>query len=788
MGNHTARSRKQTLGAVTLILALAMTLGCQREPAPEEKDGSVLSATTSRTVDLTGANVIVITMDTTRADHIGAYGYEHAETPHLDQLAAEGALFEEAVTPTAFTLPSHSSILTGLYPPFHGVRLNGGSALADVHTTMAESLSDAGYRCGAVTAAFVVDGHWGLNQGFDFYDDDIAMEPDQQLDLAGVQRRGDRIVDLGLEWLGEPDPRPFFTWLHFYDPHIGYDPPEPYRSRFEGRGRVGLYDGEIAFTDAQIGRVLDWLDDRGIADDTVVVVVGDHGESLGDHGEREHGYYIYDATVHVPLIIRAPGAGVINTRVPGPVRTIDVMPTVLDLVGVDVPEAVQGQSLVPLMLDPNAPGPETAYAESMSVHLQYGWAALYSLRTATHKYIDAPRPELYDLFSDAGENHNQLADDPDLGAEMADRLARLRDEIEAGAPEAQEADLDEETMGMLAVLGYVGGASAAPEGENLADPKDKLHIFESVGYASHLLTGDEIDEAVDVLEKVVKDDPAVPQARLMLASAYKKIGRNEDAKALLDPFLRENPDNTVALIAMATILSEEGRDDEVLALTQRVLSVNDHNTQAYELMAGVHMKANDHSAAVPLLEKAVDLQPKLTRPKINLAAAKIALSDLGEAEQLLLEIIDHKPEFPLAHFHLGLLYEEQRRFAEAETQYKTEIAIHDTALRAWFNLGNLYFGLGDYPAAETEMRILIEKAPETAKPYLLLGRTLLKQEKDFPDVERFTKIGIENTDAAKLKVLGYYILADVYSRQGRKAELNQVLERAEYYRAQVEGS
>jgi len=742
----------------------------------------------SRDLDLTGANVLLITLDTTRADRIGSYGYAAAETPSLDALASKGVLFENAVTPTAFTLPSHSSIMTGLYPPFHGVRLNGGAALADVQVTLAERLAASGYRCGAVVGAFVVDQRWGLSQGFESYDDDFEMAPDQKLDLAGVQRPGDQVVDVGLGWLDQPDERPFFAWLHFYDPHIPYDPPEPYRSRFDGGGKNGLYDGEIAFTDAQVGRLLDWLDDRGLAENTVVVVVGDHGESLGDHGEKEHGYYIYDATVKVPLIVRVPGADLEGVRVPAQVRTIDVLPTVLDLVGVEAPSPLHGESLVSLMFDPEEAGPKNAYLESMSVHLQYGWSALYSVRTSSYKFIDAPREELYDLSWDLLESENLLKKEPEVAQGLRSTLAALREEIEVGAPEIQEADLDQETLGMLAALGYVGGATAAPEGEDLADPKDKIHLYESVGYAAHLMTGEGYEEAAGVLEIVLDADPEIPQAKLLLATAYQNTGRIEEAKVVLDDFLRDDPDNTAALITMAKMLSEEGRTDEVLALARRVLSVDDRNTQAWELVAGVHMRANDHHAALAPLQTAVEIQPKLTRNRLNLAVANIGLSRLDVAETMLDEIIAEHPEFPLAHFHLGILFEEQGRLEAARKVYAEEVERFPSAVMARFNLGNLYFRMGDAAAAEREMGTLIEEAPDLPRPYLFLARILLKQERDLSEVERLARAGLERTEADDLKVLGYYLLADVYSRQGRQAELEQVLERAQFYRSRIESA
>jgi len=733
------------------------------------------------------ANVVLITLDTTRADHIGAYGWAGAETPRLDRLASEGALFEQTITPTAFTLPAHASILTGLYPPFHGVRLNGGAALAEVQTTLAETLAAAGYRCGAVIGAFVIDQRWGLSQGFGHYDDNFKLAPDQRLDLAGVQRPADQVVDLGLEWLEADDGRPFFAWLHLYDPHIPYDPPEPYKTRFSGRGASGLYDGEIAFADSQVGRVLDWLDEKGVADSTVVVVVGDHGEALGDHGESEHGYYVYDATVRVPLIVRVPGSGAEGVRVSQQVRTIDVMPTVLDLLGVAPPQPVHGQSLLPLLYEPEGGEPRQAYSESMSVHLQYGWSALYGLRTATHKFIDAPRAELYDLTRDAGEATNRLRDEAGLAEKLRAQLLALREQIAAGAPATEAADLDQETLGMLAALGYVGGDSAAPAGENLADPKDKLYLFEAVGYASQLMLEEKYAESAEVLEKVLAEDPGVGQAKHMLATCYKKTGRTEEAKVLLDEYLREHPDSTPALITMAGILSEEGRHEEVVALAKRILAVDPKNAEAYALMADAHTDRGDHAAALPLLEKAVEIQPKLTRNRLNLAVANINLGHLDEAETQLAAIIDERPKFPLAHFHLGLVYEEEGRLPEARAAYAEEVELFPNNMPARFNLGNALFRLGDAAGAERELRTLIEKSPDTPKSYLLLARVLLQQGQDLSEVERLAKAGLERTEADDLKVLGYYVLADVYSRQGRKVELDRALQRAQFHRSRVEG-
>jgi arylsulfatase A-like enzyme/thioredoxin-like negative regulator of GroEL len=736
--------------------------------------------------EFAGANVLLVTLDTTRADRIGCYGYAGAETPVLDGLAADGVLFERCITPTGYTLPSHSSIMTGFYPPFHGVRLNGGAALADVHMTLAETLNDRGYRSGAFIAAFVLDQRWGLGQGFERYDDDFDLADDQRLDLAGVQRPANLVVDAALEWLEEGSDQPFFAWVHLYDPHIPYDPPEPFRSHFSHGGKNSLYDGEIAFTDSQVGRLLEWLDVRGVADDTIVVVVGDHGEGLGDHGEDEHGYFVYDYAVRVPFLVRLPGTELTGVRVRPVVRTIDVAPTVLELLGLESTEQVHGVSLVGLMADPDERGPGYAYSESMAVSLQYGWSALYSVRTADYKFIEAPRSELYDLREDPDESDNLFSAQTGVADELRAVLADIRSEIEQGAPETQQANLDEETLSMLAALGYVGGATTAREGENLADPKDKIHLYEAVGFAANALKEESFDEAARVLEIVLADDPAIPQARLQLAAAYRKLDRTGDAKTVLDEFLREDPDNILALIGMAAILSEEGNDDEVLAICRRALSVDDHNVEAYELMAGVYAARNDHAGALPLLRTAVDIQPKLTRNRNDLAASLVGLGRFDEAEPMLLEIVAEYPEFPLVNFNLGLLYEEQGRIVEASEAYEAELENHPESVVARFNLGNLLLRTGDPAGAAEQMQTLIDEASEEPRPYLLLARIQLANGEDLAEVERLARGGLERAEAAELKALGYYLLADVYSRQGRQAELQRALEQAQRYRAQIE--
>jgi arylsulfatase A-like enzyme/predicted Zn-dependent protease len=740
---------------------LLLPLSCSRAKAPRTPPN---------------ANVLLITLDTTRADRIGAYGQRLAVTPNLDRLAAGGTLFEQCITPTAFTLPSHSSIMTGLYPPAHGVRINGDAALADSHDTLAERLKRRGYRTGAFVGAFVLDGRWGLSQGFDHYDDEFHIGPDQRLDLARVQRPANTVVDAALAWLKQDTSRPFLAWVHLYDPHAPYEPPKP----FSG------YDGEITFADAQVARLVAWLAERGLTDNTIIVVAGDHGEGLGSHGESEHGYYIYDYAVRVPLIVRAPGFK--PARVSAQVRTTDILPTLLELTATEPPRAIDGQSLVPLLTDPAHSHPRYAYSESISTKLQYGWSALYSLRTTGYKFIEAPRSELYDLLSDPGETKNRLDEERRVARELKGELARIRAGAEKRAPKHQEANLDPETVQKLASLGYLGGGSAiARDDKDLADPKDKLHLYESIGYAVNLLSKNDHKGAADVLEIVLGDDPNIPQAQLLVSSAYRKIGQKEKARAVLDAYLKADPGNTRALIAMGEILLEEGRGDDVIAISRRALASDERNARAYELMADVYVTRKDYPAAVSSLQKVVEIQPKLTRSRNNLAAALIGIGRLPQAEQLLLDIAKEYPKFPLVHYHLGLLREKQGRLAEARAAYAKEVENHPKSMVARFNYGVLLLRLGDGGGAETQMRTLIEQDASNARPYLLLGQVLLDRPGHLAEVERLALAGLERARDNDLKALGYFLLADVYSREGRRNEFHDALRKGQHYRAQIRG-
>jgi arylsulfatase A-like enzyme/tetratricopeptide (TPR) repeat protein len=728
-------------------------------------------------------NVVLVTLDTTRADRLGCYGYAPARTPHLDALAHAGVLFAQAASTSPLTQPAHSSILTGMYPTHHGVRVNGSTALSREQRTLAEAFADAGYETAAFLGAFVLDGRWGLDQGFEVYDDRFDLEKHKHLDLGGVQRPADQVVDAALAWL-RGRRGPFLAWIHLYDAHTPYEPPEPFRSEFGPGGLAGLYDGEIAFMDRQVGRVTAWLEESGLGARTVVAVIGDHGEGLGSHGEGTHGYFVYDYAQHVPFLVKTPLAPLRGVRVDSQVSAVDLFPTLLDLALLEGAGDVHGRSLLPVLFEPAAGSGRYAYGESMTPNLQFGWSSLHFLRSERYKLIQAPRPELYDLSQDPGETANVFDRQRAVAREMTAELERLMEATGRGAPAPESANLDRETLERLSALGYIGApiAPKAPGGSRrLADPKDKLATFAAVQQAGELIVREDYRGAASALESALRDEPRMPQALLMLGTSYAEMGRVEEAKAQFDLVLKDDPRSVQALVGLASLLMQEDRTDDVVALSKRTLALDERNAQAHTLLGEVYASRRQPAEALPHFEKAVEIQPKLTRNRLNLAGSLIEVERYDRAEALLKEIAAAHPRFPLVHFNLGLLYEEQGRLAEARAAYAAEVAAFPQQFKARFNLGKVLFALGDRAGSLEQMREVVSLAPKQPEGYLFLARGLLQGQGSVDEVERLVERGLSLAEARDLKALGWLLLADVYNRRRQPEKMNEALRRAQAY-------
>lgn len=470
-----------------------------------------------------GHNVILITIDTLRADRLGCYGYSRGATPNIDRLASTGVLFQEAIAQVPVTLPSHVSLLTGTFPPVNGVRDNTYFRLDPEALTLAEILQSAGYQTGAFVGAYVLDTSFGLGQGFDVYDARMEARDD---DAAGTfsERRANEVVDAFGRWLGEADrEKPFFAWVHLFDPHVPYAAPSPFRERFAS----SPYDGEIAYVDEQIGVLLKELEERGLRENTLVVFTADHGESLGEHGERTHGFFVYDATLKVPLILSSNQSLPTDKSISSQVRLVDVLPTILDLVDVSVPDTAQGVSLVGL-IEGEGSEEAVAYSECYASQLNFGWAPLISLRQDGFKYIEAPRAELYDLAKDPGETENLLSADRERARSMKSDLETLR----SGWPESFSArhQPDPDTLARLRSLGYAGGGGNTSGGDDeLLDPKDRLHLWDKSQRVIHHMSRGEYEEAARQAKTILEEDPTNILAMEHLAYCRNKQGSRGEA-------------------------------------------------------------------------------------------------------------------------------------------------------------------------------------------------------------------------------------------------------------------
>jgi arylsulfatase A-like enzyme len=459
------RSRRVRLALVSTFAAACVVGIKWAPPLRDALDQSGLGSLPPG-VSRADLNLLVVTLDTTRADHLGAYGFQSISTPNIDWLARDGILFLQTSAAAPLTMPAHASLYTGRFPFGHGVRDNADFALDPGQTTLAEVLQQQGYDTGAFVSSVVLASSRGLNQGFDSYRDDFVSVP------GALRRRADEVTDDALSWLARAGSSRFFAWLHFYDAHAPYQPRSPYLESYVARP----YDAEIAFMDEQVGRVLDFLRQGDLLDRTIVVVIADHGEGLGDHREAGHGIFVYDSVIRVPFIIRTPFSGLRARIVDDVTRSVDVMPTLLDLIDVPGPDAIDGRSLIPLMTGKVPTLNLDAYSESMYPLRRFGWSDLRALRTGRFKVIAAPRPELYDLDRDPFEEHNVFDTERALGERMIDRLREMEAAASSSGPSRARAEIEADTAAKLASLGYVSrpGVSSPTDLSELPDPKDQI--------------------------------------------------------------------------------------------------------------------------------------------------------------------------------------------------------------------------------------------------------------------------------------------------------------------------
>jgi arylsulfatase A-like enzyme/Flp pilus assembly protein TadD len=639
----------------------------------------------SRTLSAAPApNVILITLDTTRADRMGFLGSKRGITPNLDALARQSVVFTRAYSQVPLTTASHATILTGTYPQFHQVNDFGVPLAADLPYAP-DIFHSNGYHTAAFVGSLVLDPETrsapGFERGFDTYDAGFHRRHVGEDRYQSIERRGGEVIGRALDWLTQHHDGPFFIWVHLYDAHDPYDPPEPYKTRYAS----APYDGEIAYEDAAVGKFLDWLRFRGLYDNAVIAVMADHGEALGQHGESTHGIFLYDETIHVPLLFKLPGGRSAGTRVTARARLVDVLPTMLESAGIPVPAEVQGESLLTLVKPASTAGhagktaskpadssPErSAYAESDYPHRTFGWSTLRSLRTGKYLFVQAPREELYDQPADPKEEHNLATASPAVTHTLAGQLDAFREKTST-SKEAPKVVPDPGLQERLNALGYVATDSSSSSMPGIkdtgADPKDKVQVVNLLHRAEMAKEDTRFAEAVPLLEQVIALEPNLPITYLQLGTALTSLKEYEKAVPVLRKAVEMRPDLTNPRFQLGSALFETGDLPGAIAQLEIAVSRSPQWPEALFLLATAYARADRLPDAVIAYQKVTELRPRHYAAHLLLGRA-LALS--GSPEQALAPLnkaAELQPASPEPHAFLADAFTQLGRTADAENE------------------------------------------------------------------------------------------------------------------------
>lgn len=586
-----------------------------------------------------GTPVVLISIDTLRSDHLPAYGYGGVETPAIDRLRAAGILFERAFSQVPLTLPSHTSLLTGTLPPVHGVRDNLGYIVDSVRTPLLQQrLSGAGYVTGGAVSAFVLRRATGIAAGFDFYQDDIEIT--SSLGLQSIQRPGAETLEAVRPWLRSVADRPFFLFFHIFEPHSPYEPPEPFASRYES-----AYDGEVAAADAVVGGLMDELRALDVYDKAIVVLLSDHGEGLGEHGEDEHGLLLYRTTLQVPLVVKLPRSERGGGTVARPVQLIDVYPTLISALGISVEEDLAGSSL----LDPPDADIEKRpiYSETFFPRLHCGWSDLASLVVGHYHFIEGPEPELFDLDADAGELDNLAAKAGPRREQMEALLGEYDRTFQApGATDPQ-------TRRRLEALGYVGSASVT-DSRDLPDPKSRVGVMRDLRQAYRAFAGGDYATAEAAYQHILEENPGLEDAWEYLARAQQHLGRRKQALETLSAALEANPGSPRLSMSAAELYYEVGRLDD--AADHAELALAHDPAAARELLAEIALTRGDLDEAETEARQAMSLESRRAGPRLVLADVLLAAGRPNEAVEVLEKTLDEGIRVEAVHAKLARVY------------------------------------------------------------------------------------------------------------------------------------
>jgi arylsulfatase A-like enzyme/Tfp pilus assembly protein PilF len=729
-----------------------------------------------RKTDFKNLNVILITIDTLRADHVGAYKNGKADTPTLDTLAGEGVLFERCITQTPLTLPSHTTILSGTFPLYHRVRDNGGFLVPGKLQLVSEVLKENGFSTAAFVGAFVLHSKWGLNQGFDFYSDRFDASRYGKILLENDRPAGAVLGDAS-QWIVKNKDKRFFTWIHLYDPHSPYRPPAP----FAGKHPDSPYRDEVEYTDHELGKFFDFLKINGLYDRSLIIAVSDHGESLGEHGEMEHGFFLYEPTVHVPLIIRAPTTFAVE-KVTGTVELADVAPTILDIIGIPIPASYQGESLLKLMKGQKQKRSGNAYAETYYPRLHFGWSALKVLYNEKKKYISAPEEELYNLDTDSREKNNLALANPSESLNLRKKLwnfqvQRSKNALVPGAA----ANMDKKDLDRLRSLGYVTGTASvdANSSGGLPDPKVKIGVYNDFKESETLVNTGKFDEAIQRLSSVIASDPAVTDAHVLLGHCYQNKGMYNEALNCFYPVLEMKPDYNFVMIDTAASLMALRDYEKAESELQRFLKRFPDDYLLHEMLGNVYYYQRDYEKALAAFNRSIEIEPGNAAALERIGAIYIARNEPRKAQPYIEKAASINPQLKESNFSLALIAEESGNLDKAIEFYIKEIETNPGNFKASYNLAEDLRKLGKYEQAIPYYRKTIEWNPNLKMPYFLVAGYFLEKKDHLTEAIELCKKGIAIAPEDKQTLFGYYIITNIYALMGDNSSLSFYTEKGE---------
>ena len=721
-------------------------------------------------------NVLLISIDTCRADYLSCYGYELPTTPNIDAMAAEGILFENVIAPIPETLPSHSSMLTGTIPPYHGVHANIGGYLADEsNITLPEILKDAGFATGAVVSAFAMDSQLGISQGFDDYHD-LFEKPAQG--VRRPQREGGKTTDVALDWLEKNKDKRFFFFLHYFDPHAEYEPPEPFASRFA----PNLYAGEIAYTDHCIGRVLGRLKELGLYDSTLIIITADHGEMLGEHGESTHSYLIYQGAIRVPLIFKLPGQNK-AVRIKSIAGLIDIVPSVCRLLGIETPKNVQGINLFASSTGANtSEQARHIYCESL-MPTKYKANSLLAVVNNRYKYIQTTRPELYDLVEDPGEANNLVEEQPKRVRIMQDKLAQMLEQSVRKASPDSKANMAPEASAQLEALGYVGGTVTEDFSFDQAkdDPKDLLEYHVINSHCRANTTAEKHDKVKILAEQMIQLQPNLPFGYEQLGSAA--LIQNDYSKAIVYfqkaiELAPDSPDSEDAYYKQGLAHEGKGEPDRAIDDYSNAIKLNPRLVEAYNNRGIIYSSKGELDRAIGDYNQAIKLRPQFADGYNNRGNAYFSKGDYERAIDDFGKAIELDPAFTHIYSYRGNVYLAKGDYDQAIRDYNKTIELDPENAGGYYNRARAYQGKGDYERAIDDYNKTIKLNPRSFQAYHNRGRIYSDKGEYKHAIRDFSKVVELNPRHAQAHNHLAWILAthkDSQVRNGARAvELAQI--------------